>query len=112
MMLLSEIANALNANMIGPDMFVSSIGTDSRCIAKDQLFVGLKGERFDGNKYASKAIKDGASAVVVSDASLNIQSSVVVKDTRLALGEIARFWRKKFNLPLVAVTGSNGKTTV
>jgi UDP-N-acetylmuramoyl-tripeptide--D-alanyl-D-alanine ligase len=112
MMMLSEIANALNTQLIGKDVNVLSIGTDSRHIVKGQLFVALKGEHFDGNKFASEAIAQGAAAVLISDASIDANPSLLVENTRDALGRIANYWRNKFSLPVVAVTGSNGKTTV
>ena len=112
MMRLSEIAKALNAPMNGADVQVLSVGTDSRNISKGQLFVGIKGEHFDGNAYAAEAIKQGAAAAMLSEANIHAVPSVMVENTRLALGELAHYWRKKFSLPLVAVTGSNGKTTV
>ncbi|MFM9836375.1 MAG: UDP-N-acetylmuramoyl-tripeptide--D-alanyl-D-alanine ligase [Methylophilaceae bacterium] len=112
MMKLSEIAKVLNVPMRGIDVNVRSIGTDSRNIAKGQLFVGIKGEHFDGNSYAAEALKQGAAAVMISSEKIPANPSVKVEDTRLALGTLAHYWRNKFDLPLVAVTGSNGKTTV
>lgn len=112
MMMLSEIASALNAQVIGKDVNVLSVGTDSRNVADGQLFVAIKGEYFDGNKFAADAIKLGAAAALISDAEVGVSPSVLVEDTRMALGDLARYWRKKFSLPVVAVTGSNGKTTV
>lgn len=112
MMMLSEIASALNTKVIGRDVNVLSVGTDSRNIESGQLFVGIKGEHFDGNCFASEAIKQGAAAVLVSDASVQASPAILVENTRIALGALAHYWRKKFILPLVAVTGSNGKTTV
>jgi UDP-N-acetylmuramoyl-tripeptide--D-alanyl-D-alanine ligase len=112
MMMLSEIAEAVSGRMVGTDVFCESVGSDSRYIAKNQLFVGIKGDRFDGNTYAVEAIKKGAAAVLVSDVNTQASPAVVVTDTRIALGQLAKHWRSKFKLPLVAVTGSNGKTTV
>ena len=112
MMMLSEIAKALNGRMIGEDVLVQSVGTDSRNIVKNQLFIGIKGENFDGNTFAPEALRLGAAAVLVSDANTQANPCVVVQDTRLALGQLAKYWREKFKIPLVAVTGSNGKTTV
>jgi len=112
MMMLSEISKAVSGRMVGPDVFCESVGSDSRHIAENQLFVGIKGDRFDGNTFAVEAIKQGAAAVLVSDVNTQASPSVVVSDTRLALGQLAKHWRSKFKLPLVAVTGSNGKTTV
>ena len=112
MMMLSEIAKAVNGQMLGADTEVFSIGSDSRNIIKNQLFVAIKGEKFDGNTYATEAIKQGAAAVLVSDSQTEARPAVLVKESRLALGLLAKHWRNKFTLPLVAVTGSNGKTTV
>ena len=116
MILLSEVAKAVNGQLLGinpsADIKLQSIGTDSRNIVKNQLFIAIKGEYFDGNTFASDAIKQGAAAVLVSDANTQARPAVVVKDTRLALGALAKYWRNQFALPLVAVTGSNGKTTV
>ena len=111
-MMLSEIAQALNVGMTGQDVSINSVGTDTRNIVENQLFVGIKGKQFDGNEFSEQAIKLGASAVLVSDSSVKASPAVVVSDTLLALGELAYYWRQKFDLPLVAVTGSNGKTTV
>ena len=112
MMMLSEIATALNASVISKDVKVLSVGTDSRAIVSGQLFVALKGEHFDGNTFAPEAIKLGAAAALVSDKNIALSPAIIVKDTRLALGELAHYWRQKFDLPVVAITGSNGKTTV
>jgi UDP-N-acetylmuramoyl-tripeptide--D-alanyl-D-alanine ligase len=112
MMLLSEAANAMQAKLVGQDAIFSSVGTDSRHITKGQLFVALKGDNFDGHDYAAQAIAQGASAVLVSDAALNVASALLVNDTCLALGQLAAYWRSKFDIPVAAITGSNGKTTV
>lgn len=111
-MLLSEVANAVNGQLLGADIELQSVGTDSRNIVKNQLFIAIKGEHFDGNTFASDAIKQGAAAALVNDANTQARPALVVKDTRLALGALAKHWRNQFALPLVAVTGSNGKTTV
>jgi UDP-N-acetylmuramoyl-tripeptide--D-alanyl-D-alanine ligase len=112
MMMLSEIAKAVNGRMIGADALVQSVGSDSRNITKNQLFIGIKGEHFDGNTFALEAIKQGAAAVLVSDEHTQASPAVLVQDTRMALGQLAKYWREKFKIPLVAITGSNGKTTV
>jgi len=111
MMLLSEAAAAVNARLIGVDAQFENVGTDSRNIEAGQLFVALKGTNFDGNAFAVEAIQQGAVAAMVSDPSTAASPALLVKDTRLALGNLAKFWREKFNTSLVAVTGSNGKTT-
>ena len=111
MMRLSEAALATRGQLIGADVEFFCVGTDSRAIKKGQLFVALKGENFDGHEYAAQSLEQGASAVLVSKAS-NVSPAVVVEDTRLALGDLASHWRAKFDMPVVAITGSNGKTTV
>ena len=112
MIMLSEIAKAVTGQMLGADVLCESVGSDSRNISKNQLFVAIKGEHFDGNTFAAEAIKQGASAVLVSDENIKARPAILVKDTRLGLGELAKHWRSQFKLPLVAITGSNGKTTV
>src|SRR5450830_788416 len=112
MMRLSEVATAIHGQLIGHDAVFNSIGTDSRALVKDQLFVALRGENFDGHDYAEKALQQGAAGVMVSDVNLKIDTGVFVKDTRLALGELAAHWRNKFDIPVAAITGSSGKTTV
>jgi UDP-N-acetylmuramoyl-tripeptide--D-alanyl-D-alanine ligase len=112
MLMLSEIAKAVNGRMQGSDVLCESIGIDSRNIIKNQLFIAIKGERFDGNNYAEEALKQGAVAVLISNESASLTPAIIVADTRLALGQLAKYWRLKFSLPLIAVTGSNGKTTV
>ena len=110
-MMLSEAAVALGVKHVGADVQFSSVGSDSRNIVAGQLFVALKGANFDGNSFAQEALKLGATAVLVSDAAVQVEPRIVVADTRLALGELAKYWRQKFAEPVVAVTGSNGKTT-
>jgi UDP-N-acetylmuramoyl-tripeptide--D-alanyl-D-alanine ligase len=110
MMRLSEIALATKGQLLGADVEIKSVGIDSRAIQTQQLFVALKGENFDGHDYATHSLEKGAAAVMVSD---DVASpAVLVKDTRLALGDLAAHWRHKFSIPVVAITGSNGKTTV
>jgi murE/murF fusion protein len=111
MMQLSEVAIALNAKLVGADVAFDSVGSDSRNIKAGQLFVAIKGENFDGNSFAAEAINKGAAAVMVSDAATVARPALVVHDTRLALGELAKYWRSKFSAPVIGVTGSNGKTT-
>jgi UDP-N-acetylmuramoyl-tripeptide--D-alanyl-D-alanine ligase len=111
-MLLSEASKAINAKLVGTDAEFNSVGTDSRNVTKGQLFVALKGENFDGHDYTAKAIAEGAAAVLVSTPSLDISPAIVVNDSYQALGALASYWRAKFAIPVVAITGSNGKTTV
>jgi UDP-N-acetylmuramoyl-tripeptide--D-alanyl-D-alanine ligase len=89
------------------------IGTDSRTAGPGDLFVAIKGERFDAHDFLAEVAARGVSAVLAArvPAGWNLPA-LVVADTRTALGALARGWRRRFAIPLVAVTGSNGKTTV
>ena len=120
MMLLSQAAKAVRGSLEGADVRVHAVSTDTRTIQAGDLFIALKGENFDGAKFVADALKAGAVAAVVNSNSreqlrstLDPQSSILyVEDTRLALGRLAAHWRAQFDIPLVAITGSNGKTTV
>ena len=105
MMLLSEAAKALKAEHIGADVAFDSVGADSRHIKQDQLFVALKGQNFDGHNYASQAIAQGAAAVLVEKVT-EATPALLVQDTLQALGALSHYWRNKFAIPILAVTGS------
>ncbi|WP_019449546.1 UDP-N-acetylmuramoyl-tripeptide--D-alanyl-D-alanine ligase [Cupriavidus sp. BIS7] len=90
----------------------SRVHTDSRTVEPGDLFVALKGERFDAHDFLADVVARGAAAVMVSrETGLDVPA-LVVPDTRIGLGELAAGWRREFTPPTVAVTGSNGKTTV
>ena len=118
MMGIAEAARALNAGIRGGDVAFDAVNTDSRAIKRGDLFVALKGERFDGHRFVPQAAAAGAVAAMVEDSGFGIQDPefslplIVVKDTRLALGRLGAYWRSKFTIPLVGLTGSSGKTTV
>jgi len=112
MMKLSTAALATQGQHIGEDISFSHVGTDSRSIQPNQLFIALKGENFDGHHFAKSALEQGAAAVMISTAMPDLSPHVRVVDTKLSLGKLAAYWRSKINIPLVAITGSNGKTTV
>jgi UDP-N-acetylmuramoyl-tripeptide--D-alanyl-D-alanine ligase len=112
MMTLSEVVAATQGLLIGRNATFSSVGIDSRALIKDQLFVALRGKNFDGHDFAEKALEQGAAAVMVSETNRKLAAGVLVKDTRLALGELAAHWRNKFDIPVAAITGSSGKTSV
>ncbi len=96
-----------------PGVPVAGVSTDSRTLAAGDLFVALRGERFDAHAFAPQAREAGAAAVVVEHTVPGlVPPLLVVPDARRALGELARGWRARFALPVIAVTGSNGKTTV
>lgn len=111
--MLSHIAQVLDARLLGEDCLVTGVSTDTRAVAAGQLFVALRGERFDAHDFLAQAHAAGAVAAVVADAAHLPagMSALLVADTRLALGRLAAAWRAQFTLPVIAVTGSNGKTT-
>lgn len=115
MLTLSTIAPLLAGAHSGPDVEFTSVGTDSRAIVPGMLFVALHGDRFDGHDYVESALAAGAAAALVCRdyaAAHPGAPLVAVTDTRLALGQLAAHWRQRFHLPLIGITGSNGKTTV
>src|SRR5690606_34692919 len=113
MMQLSEAAMATHGEVRGEDALFTGVSTDSRTIAPGQLFVALRGEHFDGHAYAGQCLEKGAAAIMVDERdAATVSPALVVADTRLGLGELAAYWRGKFAIPLAAITGSNGKTTV
>lgn len=87
------------------------VSTDSRTIAKDSIFFALKGENFDGNSYALKAIESGASYAVVDDPSIQSPQCICVENTLVFLQELAHYHRMQMNIPVIGITGTNGKTT-
>ena len=116
MMNLSEAATLLGVTPPAGGGESEGIGfdrvtTDSRAIQAGDLFVALTGERFDGHDFARAVLEQGAAGVIVSR-DLGLAAQILVPDTRAALGQLAQHWRARFTLPLIAVTGSNGKTTV
>jgi UDP-N-acetylmuramoyl-tripeptide--D-alanyl-D-alanine ligase len=116
---IEDLFNVPSAVIYEPDKLknINYVSIDSRNIKKNTLFIAIKGNRFDGHNFVKTAVKNGAIAVVIDKNRLNEFDSVkipiiVVKDTKLALGNIARIWRKKLNTKIIGITGSSGKTTV
>ena len=111
--MLSEAAVPADARLTGKDVRFNGCSTDSRDISPGQMFIALRGERFDGHAFINEARKAGAcAALVAGDLTPSEFPLLVVDDTRQAMGKLARYWRSEFKLPLIALTGSNGKTTV
>ena len=111
---LTEVAQVTNAEKNSDaEIFFDSILTDTRKIKGGELFIALKGENSNGESFTRDAFKKGALAVMVSKTAERIPDGVILKvdDTLTAYGQIAGAWRDRFNIPIVAVTGSNGKTT-
>jgi UDP-N-acetylmuramoyl-tripeptide--D-alanyl-D-alanine ligase len=114
MMTLGEAAAALGGRTAGGNPVFTGVSTDTRTLRDGELFVALRGERFDGHGFLGAAKEKGAVAALVDrayDAEFPMPV-LVVEDTRRGLGELARHWRGRFSPSLVALTGSNGKTTV
>jgi UDP-N-acetylmuramoyl-tripeptide--D-alanyl-D-alanine ligase len=114
MMTLGEAAAVLGAQLRGEDVTFTRVSTDTRALKAGDLFVALRGENFDAHDFLEQARSAGAVGALTAKthtAALPLPS-VVVEDTRLALGRLAAHWRSRFSLPLIALTGSSGKTTV
>jgi UDP-N-acetylmuramoyl-tripeptide--D-alanyl-D-alanine ligase len=114
MMTLGELAGLIPASLLKGDanIVLEQVSTDTRNLPEHCVFFALKGERYDAHDFAEQAVTGGAVALVV-DRPLDLDApQVVVPDTRLALGNVAAGYRARFALPVIAVTGSNGKTTV
>ena len=111
---LSTILNITPLNIAGNnlDLDVLGITTDTRSIKSQEVFIALKGEKFDGHNFIKPAVEKGAIAVIVSHQieSLTIPQ-FIVKDTLEAYQQIARWWRDRFEIPVIGVTGSVGKTS-
>jgi UDP-N-acetylmuramoyl-tripeptide--D-alanyl-D-alanine ligase len=93
---------------------IRSVSSDSRTVKPQDAFIAIKGDRFDGHDFVSQAVKCGARLIITErDAAVKGSgvSVVRVKDTLKALGDLAGYWRRKSGIPVIAVTGSNGKTT-
>jgi len=114
MMDTATAARAVHGRMLGANVRFARVTTDTRSLAPGDLFVAVKGERFDGHDFVGAAFDRGAAAALVADARASglTGNLVVVADTLGALGELAAHWRARFAIPVVAVAGSNGKTTV
>ena len=116
MMELLEAARATGGTARNGNPWFGAVSTDTRSIAADELFIALRGPNFDGHDFIQAAVEGGAVAAMVDETWAATHASavpqVVVRDTRLALGALAAYWRGRFALPLIGITGSNGKTTV
>jgi len=113
MMRLAEAAAATQGRLRGADARYAGVSTDSRGIQRGELFVAIRGERFDGHEFLGMAKSRGAAAALVDErfdgaAPLPL---VVVDDTRKALGRLGRHWRRRFTPVVIGIAGANGKTT-
>jgi UDP-N-acetylmuramoyl-tripeptide--D-alanyl-D-alanine ligase len=113
MMSLAEAAAAIAGRLGGHDARFTGVSTDTRSVRKDELFVAIRGDRFDGHGFLEVARQRGAAGALVDEAFKEASAlpTVTVEDTRKGLGRLGRHWRLRFAPAVIAVTGSNGKTT-
>jgi UDP-N-acetylmuramoyl-tripeptide--D-alanyl-D-alanine ligase len=109
---LAEFARACGGQLAGTDRAFTGVSTDTRTLKAGELFVALRGPRFNANDFVAAAETAGAAGAVVDSRVDRALSQIVVPDTQAALTRGAAAWRAQFSIPLVGVAGSNGKTTV
>lgn len=114
---LTQLETWLDQKLLIPDsikdaFIINGISIDSRTVIKGNLFIALSGTQFDAHNFLAEVEAKGAVAVVVEKATCLRIPIFLVQNTRIALRKIASCWRKQFSIPIIAVTGSNGKTTV
>lgn len=110
-MKLSILATTTQGKLLGPDVNYTGLSLDSRSIKPQELFIAIRGEKFDGHNFIELAKQHGAAAAVVDHAIDTDLPLILVQDTRKVLGEIAKQYRSQFSIPIIALTGSCGKTT-
>jgi len=110
---LGEAAEAINGKLYNanPETFVEAVGSDSRNIVPNSLFVAVKGEFFDGHKFCRSAVENGALCVLSHEELDSNIPHILVSDTKYAFLDLAKWYLEQFNIPVVAITGSVGKTT-
>ncbi|TAK37412.1 MAG: UDP-N-acetylmuramoyl-tripeptide--D-alanyl-D-alanine ligase [Betaproteobacteria bacterium] len=114
MMSLAEAARAVHGQLMGADARFNGVSTDSRTLGRGALFVAIRGERFDGHAFLEAARERGAAGALVDGGHAGGATTlpvIVADDTRRALGRLGGHWRDRFAPVLIAITGSNGKTT-
>lgn len=110
---LGQLHRWISSSVMTADASFDGVSTDTRLVGAGNLFVALKGENFDAHDFLVELPKKGVAAVMAERIPENYPlPALIVADTRLALGDMAREWRRNFSIPVVGVTGSNGKTTV
>jgi UDP-N-acetylmuramoyl-tripeptide--D-alanyl-D-alanine ligase len=112
---IDTAAREIGAGRRGPGASFDGVTTDSRQVMHGDLFVALEGERFDGHDFVDQALELGAVAAMVSEPERVKHPHarlIIVDDTRIGLGQLASRWRARFRIQLLAITGSNGKTSV
>ncbi len=112
MMALATISKILHGDLAGENIDFTAVSIDTRKLQPGDLYVAIQGESFDGHDFVDQAARQGAVAVIVHKEIVTDLPVIKVADTRVALGQIAAAWREEFKGKVVAITGSNGKTTV
>ncbi len=120
-MKIEEIVKVINGNLIigNKEIEVENFSKDTRTIQKDDIYIGIKGQNFDGSSFWKQAFDAGAKAVIISKQNITEEEKIIykdkviieVEDTLNALYEIAKYKRSKYNIPVIAITGSVGKTS-
>jgi len=111
---ISKIAGSINGRLsVNKEVYVTGVSIDSRTTKKGDIFFAIKGENLDGHNFVKDAISKGAAAIVVSERVSLIHKlpTIYVKDTTTALQDFAKYYRNMFNIKVIGITGSNGKTT-
>lgn len=111
-MTLKKLAEITGGQTTHPTISFEGLCKDNRNVTAGNLFVAIKGENHDGQQFVDAAFQSGAAAALVNQKINSSIPQIIVKDTILALGQIAQYWREQFPIPLIGVTGSNGKTTL
>ncbi len=109
---INEIADLLAISSLQKNSHFEGVSIDSRHVSPGNLFIAIKGEKFDGHQFLNQALSQGAVAAIVETPMDVPLPQLVVPDSVLALGKIAAHWRSRFSIPVTVLTGSNGKTTV
>lgn len=109
---LSEIAQVTKGQLRGDDRIVSGLSTDTRELRQGNLFVALVGERFDPHELIAAGQAKHAGALLVEHELDAVNPQIIVRSTHAALQSLAKAWREKFKIPVIGITGSNGKTSV
>ncbi len=112
MMTLSEASAAVGGELHGNEASFNSVSIDSRTLSPGGLFVAISGREHDGHDFVTKSAESGAVGAMVSNLQPAPIAQIKVADTTQSLGVLAKNWREHFNIPVLAITGSNGKTTV
>ncbi len=109
---IGDCVSALQATLQGNEAHVSGVSIDTRTLAPGDLYVAIQGDNFNGHEFVAAAQEAGATALLVHEPVKSELPQLVVEDTVVALGRLATWWAQRFDIPTIAITGSNGKTSV